>query len=257
MNFVVYKITNLINNKIYVGKTKEFYGKTKFGINGRLKNHIICAFSKSKKNDCPYLYNAIRKYGKDNFKIEELEKTMEDNINDREVFYINKLNSSDSNIGYNIALGGGGRTVTFISEETRYKISKAQDPDGITNIKPYFKNNKIIGYYVKRRIRGKVIIKYFTSTKNLPDNNFKFAQDFLEKIKRNDFQEIEKKNTMENIHAIKDKKDKNKIIGYRVNITRSKKKISKSFQNKSLNLDELLKNAIDFKKIKLSECQLK
>jgi hypothetical protein len=69
----IYKISNIINNKVYIGKTKKYYQNNPFGFENRFKNHIICAFSKSKKNDCPKLYNAIRKYGKDNFKTELFE----------------------------------------------------------------------------------------------------------------------------------------------------------------------------------------
>ena len=78
MNSLIYKITNLVNEKIYVGKTKKYYKEKLFGIEGRLKNHLTCAFTKSKCNDCPRLYNAIRKYGKDNFTIELLEETSDE-----------------------------------------------------------------------------------------------------------------------------------------------------------------------------------
>lgn len=87
MKFLVYKITNTENNKIYIGKTKKYYKDKYFGIEGRLNNHLTCAFTKSKFNDCPRLYNAIRKYGKDKFKIELLEETTEDNIDARDILY--------------------------------------------------------------------------------------------------------------------------------------------------------------------------
>lgn len=51
MKFLVYKITNTENNKIYIGKTKEYYKDKYFGIEGRLNNHLTCAFTKSKFND--------------------------------------------------------------------------------------------------------------------------------------------------------------------------------------------------------------
>lgn len=106
----IYKITNLVNNKIYVGKTKKYYKSSLFGYLKRFDNHINSAYSKSKFNDRPRL--AIRKYGKDKFKVELICEvplkeinTME--IDTMEIAYINKLNSTDNKIGYNIVLGGG------------------------------------------------------------------------------------------------------------------------------------------------------
>ena len=76
----IYKITNLINNKIYIGKTKKYYKLSSFGYLKRFDNHISSAFSKSKANDCPRLYNAIRKYGKDNFKVDLVCESSIENI---------------------------------------------------------------------------------------------------------------------------------------------------------------------------------
>lgn len=56
MNYLIYKITNTANNKIYIGKTKEYYGSEYFGIAGRLRHHLVNAYTKSKYNDCPKFY---------------------------------------------------------------------------------------------------------------------------------------------------------------------------------------------------------
>lgn len=53
----IYKIINLINGKIYIGKTK-------YTADARFKAHVIN--SKNESNDT-YLYRAMRKYGLDNF----------------------------------------------------------------------------------------------------------------------------------------------------------------------------------------------
>lgn len=58
----IYKITNLINNKCYIGKTERT-------INERWKEHL----KKSKSLDLP-LYRALNKYGIDNFQIEQIEE---------------------------------------------------------------------------------------------------------------------------------------------------------------------------------------
>jgi group I intron endonuclease len=250
MSYLIYKITNTVNNKIYIGKTKEFYKDTKFGINARLKNHITCAYSKSKSNDCPKLYNAIRKYGKDNFKVELLESTTEDNINDREIYYINKFNSIDDTIGYNVALGGGGRSVVDVNEDIRNKISKAQTNSGILNIKPYLNDDNIhTGYFARRREKGKVFQKYFTSKKYTLEENLAKAKEWIESLKTQKIDNATKYNKTNdlprNINYIRDS-DKN-IIGYRLDILKDGNKITKSFQSKNGNLEELLKKAINYK----------
>jgi group I intron endonuclease len=94
----IYKITNTITNKIYVGQTtktlKQRWGK-----------HIRSANSKSEKRS--YLHNSISKHGKENFKIELIEYCENEIIlNEREKYYISKLCSQDPKIGYNILSGG-------------------------------------------------------------------------------------------------------------------------------------------------------
>ena len=57
---IVYKATNIINNKCYIGQTTDT-------LDNRIKRHLI----KSKKTN-NYFHNAIRKHGIDNFKWEIL-----------------------------------------------------------------------------------------------------------------------------------------------------------------------------------------
>lgn len=104
----IYLITNLINNKKYVGKTTQ-------DIEKRWKKHI----NDSKREKCEIrpLYRAIRKYGKDNFKIEELEKCNTEVLSDREQYWINKLNTYID--GYNATLGGDGKILLDYDEIIR------------------------------------------------------------------------------------------------------------------------------------------
>lgn len=95
----VYKITNIKNGKIYIGKT------IKNNILLRLREHI--RFSKIKDN--MLLYRAIRKYGEENFKIESIFKGKTNNeIILKEIEFIKSLNSTNPKIGYNILEGGEG-----------------------------------------------------------------------------------------------------------------------------------------------------
>lgn len=91
----IYKITNTINNKVYVGLTTNT-------IEGRWKAHL-----KDAKIENPHkiLYKAIQKYGADNFIIEKLEEVENQMLDSREIFWIEKLHSFMPN-GYNMTLGG-------------------------------------------------------------------------------------------------------------------------------------------------------
>lgn len=95
----IYKITNLINGKIYVGKTEET-------IERRFYEHKLAVKNNTIKNK---LYSAMKHYGVDNFSVEELDKSDDrDELCEKERYWIKYLNSQDSNIGYNIADGGNG-----------------------------------------------------------------------------------------------------------------------------------------------------
>lgn len=247
----IYKITNLVNNKIYIGKTKKYYKSSLFGYIKRFDNHINSAFSNSKFNDCPRLYNAIRKYGKEKFKVELICESSLDEIDTLEIKYIEEFNSTNRKIGYNIALGGGGRSVVNISEEIRNKISIKQNSTHPINIKPYYKNNTITGYTVQRRENGKVYRKYFTNSKNSTEVNYKLAEDWLNNVKNNNINDdnINKYNRTDNLPKnIYKMIENDKLIGYKVSIMINKRKYNKSFQSINLPLKELLKKAIEYKK---------
>lgn len=102
----IYSITNLENQKLYVGKT------TKDNPYDRWKEHIQLARSKNNLNENNSVHSmpiirAISKYGVDKFKFRVIEECSEDKVNEREIYWIEKLNSC-SKTGYNITLGGEG-----------------------------------------------------------------------------------------------------------------------------------------------------
>lgn len=91
----IYKITNLINGKIYIGQTKS-------PINIRMNRHY------SRANICKNITGidaAIKKYGKNNFSVEIIEECDNNRLDEREIFFISKLNSFSKN-GYNLNKGG-------------------------------------------------------------------------------------------------------------------------------------------------------
>lgn len=101
----IYKITNLINGKEYIGQTS-------LSIQERFKRHIRDA-NKKYYNNRP-LYNAINKYGVENFVIEKLEECSIEEVNQKEIEYINRFNTYSN--GYNATLGGEGKVIIDYDE---------------------------------------------------------------------------------------------------------------------------------------------
>jgi group I intron endonuclease len=115
IQMIIYKTTNLINGKIYVGQSKHnnkhYYGSG------------------------TYIKLAMKKYGKENFKKEVIEEcTSYEQMNERELYWIKTLNAIDRNIGYNVKTDTCGIYTTESrkaqgckghTEETKQKISKA------------------------------------------------------------------------------------------------------------------------------------
>lgn len=103
----IYKITNQINNKIYIGKTSLP------SIIDRWKEHV--SDSKSRNKEKRPLYEAFKKYGIENFTIEEIEEVKtDDEACNREIYWIKKLNTYigfDNSNGYNATLGGDSRRI--------------------------------------------------------------------------------------------------------------------------------------------------
>jgi group I intron endonuclease len=116
----IYKITNLTNNKVYIGKSTNL--ELRWEVHKRQKAG----------NNSPHLYRSIRKYGISNFKFEILKLCPEKDLACLEQFFIRVYGSWKSEYGYNLTLGGdGGNTGTGFkgrhhSEESRKKLSEAK-----------------------------------------------------------------------------------------------------------------------------------
>lgn len=105
---VIYKATNKVNNKIYIGQTimsikarnrTRKYGKSKFDY-------------------------AYKKYGEDGFNWEIIDTANSlEELNEKESYWIEKLDSTNPLTGYNLKGGGGN---SFLTDEVKKKISEAQ-----------------------------------------------------------------------------------------------------------------------------------
>lgn len=111
----IYKITNKINGKCYIGQTKRIITK-RFNEHKRSSKD-----TKRKEYDYP-LYRAFRKYGVENFFIEEIEKCDLNKIDKREDYWINYYDSIHN--GYNQQLGGNGGNRIILDENKVIKEYK-------------------------------------------------------------------------------------------------------------------------------------
>lgn len=90
----IYKITNKVNNKIYIGQTIT-------SIKTRMSKHYSHA---NTGNNLTGIDAAIKKYGIENFEVEQIIECPNEDLNIQEQYYIDKYNSF--NDGYNLTIGG-------------------------------------------------------------------------------------------------------------------------------------------------------
>lgn len=103
----IYKTTNLLNNKIYIGQHKSELFDTKYFGSGKI------------------LKNAINKYGIENFRCEILQECAnQQDLDKAEIYWIDKFNSTNSAIGYNICSGGNGTSGYIFTDEVKKKIGE-------------------------------------------------------------------------------------------------------------------------------------
>lgn len=110
----IYKLTNTLNNKIYIGLTTET-------ISERCRKRIAEAKYRNSRNS--YILNAIRKHGSAIFKVEQIDTASSlEELQQKEIYYIQLYNSTDRKIGYNLTKGGEGSLGLKMSDETKEKI---------------------------------------------------------------------------------------------------------------------------------------
>lgn len=154
---LIYLITNLINGKIYVGKTK-------LKLSRRWRTHIWQALRGEFKG---YLQYAIAKYGPENFKIEEIDKAFNtEELSSLEVYHTLRLNSLEPEIGYNILLGS--------TPTKRSKIKRLPKGGDVWNFNHEVKDKEISDLYKYGFSSNEIAEMYDTSrptiTKRLRKN---------------------------------------------------------------------------------------
>lgn len=148
----IYKITNKVNNKCYIGQSKNILKRWKTEYKWyHINNHLQSAF---------------KKYGLENFDFEIIEECEPNLLNEREQFWINVYNSFDRNFGYNKTLGGAGTPGRsyIMTEETKNKIRIANTghkftPEQLEEFRNIIRDNQIVIYCYETN-------KYYTSIAN-------------------------------------------------------------------------------------------
>ena len=103
----IYAFRNILDGKVYVGQTKH--------VRTRKKQH-----ERGDTNNSRRFHNAMKKHGAEAFEFIVLEYCLEQNLDEREVYWIGELNSLYPN-GYNLSSGGGALRTHHA--ETRKKMS--------------------------------------------------------------------------------------------------------------------------------------
>lgn len=105
----IYKITNILNSKVYIGQTVNLYGG--------YANH------KSAKSNT-IIHCAIRKYGFNNFKLQIIEVLPRDQdvLTEREMYWIDFYGSLDRSKGYNLELIPRTRKGHIVLDSTKQKL---------------------------------------------------------------------------------------------------------------------------------------
>jgi group I intron endonuclease len=131
----IYKITNTITNKIYIGQSIDIYK--------RWKDEMSQAFSDIDNRDYNLvLAKTFRKYASDRqdvmskFKFEILEECQPDELDIKEIYWIAKYNSC-SKKGYNVTLGG---------KKDYCRTSSSEWLENLDNIEKDLKDDKLQKY---------------------------------------------------------------------------------------------------------------
>lgn len=124
----IYKIVNIKNQKIYIGKT------TKQRPTDRFSQHKYLATHPQQEKNISYLHRAMNKEGINNFTFEIIEQADNALLNDRERYWIKQYNTLSPN-GYNLTEGGEGTSGFSRSQSKEQRQRKGK------SLKQYYKNH--------------------------------------------------------------------------------------------------------------------
>jgi len=199
---VIYIMTCITTSKKYVGQTlthrlnKGFYKP--FGSYGRFKDHISEAINNTKKNQCVYLNNAIRKYGQDKFTYETIlicEKHSLDLYEEKFIALYDSLYPA----GYNLTKGGKNKfcDIKIMPNEKLNEIRKIKNLGRVHSIETRKKMSE-----TNKKVRENINIR----KQNSLSSKIQHDRNKVLHFSKFDIQ-IDVENTEKYIHKVYSKKD--------------------------------------------------
>lgn len=165
---IIYKVTNIKNNKIYIGQTTKT-------LEERIYYHYYRA-DHSLNITHTHFINAIRKYGKENFKWEQIDiADTREELDNKEIYWIKYYNSVEN--GYNIQDGGN-----------KYDTDKFSLACGGCPFFAYRVNGEYLGEFINRTTFGKKFGIADTHVGDLLNNKYNSCNGIIA-IKKEDFTE--------------------------------------------------------------------
>ena len=160
MRGFIYKITNTINGKSYIGQTIQ-------NVKERFYQHCATKCSKAVSNMA--IHRAIKKYGKSNFTVEVIEEIDFANLNDRERYWIKYYNSYNN--GYNSTKGGQDGCKSFKDLDVESIIKEYNTGKSLRTLGTIFKVDKqtIKDLLVRNNINLRTTKTYKLSQKDRED----------------------------------------------------------------------------------------
>ena len=160
MRGFIYKITNKVNGKSYIGQTIQ-------NVKERFYQHCATKCSQAVLN--MVIHKAITKYGKSNFTIEVIEEVESANLNDRERYWIRYYDSYNN--GYNSTEGGQDGIKLFKNLDTESIVREYKSGKSLREIGRLFNVDKqtIKDLLVRNNINLRTTRTYKLSQKDRED----------------------------------------------------------------------------------------
>lgn len=176
MNGFIYKVTNKVNGKVYIGQTIQ-------SIKDRWYRHCgKSGLSKAEMNT--HFKRAILKYGKESFNIEILEEVDSSKLDEREKYYIKLYDSYNS--GYNSTMGGqnGGYRHFKLTEYYDEIIKLYKYGFSLREIGKEFRVDKATIKGIL--IRNNIVLRTTRTYKYSQEDRIKIIQDYNNGLTRED-----------------------------------------------------------------------
>lgn len=172
MNGFIYKITNNLNNKVYIGQTiqkpiERFYQHCAKKCDKYISNMVI--------------HKAIFKYGKNNFTFEVIEEIPKQQLNEREEYWIKYYNSYTN--GYNSTKGGQKGNKPFKNIDNKVIIEQYQQGKSLRTIGKMFNVDKTTVKSIL--IRNNIKLRTTRTYKLSQEDRTKIILDFKQDLSRN------------------------------------------------------------------------